>query len=204
LLPKVRTKTAVLNLTVIASLAFLALVGSATAASAQVGYDPSKTVVVLGTVTADANGVATGTFPLPPGTTPGYEVIASGDDPSNQKLTEFATVDSAGTALGAPQDLELASGSVHMVLAAHTQSAVASPIHVTASGFNPFSSVTFSVRYTPAAANSSNGQPVTSGPLPFTGSDVGFLVAIAGAVLLIGTALVTGGRAKRAALVKND
>jgi hypothetical protein len=183
---------------VVGSLVLVVLMGSARSASAQVGYDPTKTVVVLGTVTADANGVASGTFDLPPGTTSGYECIAAGVDPGNQKLTELATVDSSGTALGSSHDLELASGTLHAVLASYAQSTVSGTIHVTAAGFNPFSPVTFSVRYTPAGTATSPGPVVTGGPLPLTGSDIGFLIAIAAAVLLVGTAFVTGGRAKRA------
>jgi LPXTG-motif cell wall-anchored protein len=191
------------HLTAITALALGALLATAAPAFAQVGYDPTKTVVVLGTAIADANGVASGTFPLPPGTTPGYEVIATGVDPSNQKLSEFATVDGAGTALGTPQSLELASGTQHIALAAYTQVGVVSPIHVTAAGFAAGSTVTFSVRYTPASA-SSTGPSTTGGPLPLTGSEVGLLVAIAGAVLLVGTGFVTGGRIKRATVKSDD
>ncbi len=194
-----RNKRAVRNLMVVGSLVLVALLGSATAASAQVGYDPSKTVVVLGTVTADANGVEHGTFDLPDGTTAGFQIIASGVDPSNHKLTEFATINSSGTALGSSHDLELASGTVHhAVLASYAQSTVSGTVDETATGFDPFSPVTVSVQYTPAGSTTNPGPVVTGGPLPLTGSDIGFLIAIAAAVLLIGTAFVTGGRAKRA------
>jgi LPXTG-motif cell wall-anchored protein len=172
---------------------------SAGPAHAQVGYDPSKTVEPLCNDTADGTGFATCTATLPDDVTAGFEVIAAGTGADGLPRSVFADV-SGGSALGAPRQLETAAGSHTIVLASH--SIVAGPggsvVTVSATGFKANSLVKFSVRFTPEAA--SNGGPVTSGgALPLTGSNIGFLLAVAAAVLLVGSALVTSTRNRRSA-----
>jgi hypothetical protein len=180
-----------------AGVAFLLL--SAGPAHAQVGYDPSKTLEPLCNDNADNGGLATCTATLPDDVTAGFDVIASGTGEDGLPRSVLADV-SGGTALGAPHQLETAAGSRTIVLASHSM--LAGPggkvVTVSATGFKAGSTVKFTVRFTPEAA--SNGGPVTSGgALPLTGSNIGFLLAVAAAVLLVGSALVTSTRSRRSA-----
>ncbi len=168
----------------------VAAIGSilgATAAHAQVGYDPTKKLVPLVTVTADANGDASADVTLPEDTTPGYEVIASGVDPAGQPRSVIANVSSGSGALGSPSDAPI-------VLIAFQQT-VNRSVHVSASGFKPASKVGFSVRYSVTAVE---GETITAGgSLPLTGSNIGLLIAVGVATLLVGGALAGGSRLSR-------
>ena len=141
------------------------------AASAQVGYDPSQKLEVLGeSISNCTTGAVAADFTLADDVQPGYQVIAAGFDPNDQPRSVLAVVTPVGTTTNS--------------------NGVVVNIHVTSDGFKPCTTVKFSVRFPFPQTG-----PVVEGPaLPFTGSKTGFLVAIASAAILIGIALVQGAR----------
>jgi LPXTG-motif cell wall-anchored protein len=180
------------------------VVGSAHASSAEVPYDPTRTLVQLGTFPVDGAGNVDVDVTLPEGTTPGFEVIVTGKGPDDQPRSVLGTVSdqTAAQNASAPMVLETAAGPVEVVLAsaAAPRQAVDRTVRVQATGFKPNSEVQLSVRFTAAVpavgATSSGGS--NSSALPFTGSDIGSALAVAGAAVLIGSTLVTGARRRRA------
>jgi hypothetical protein len=156
----------------VVAVAATVLTPSAVAGAQDVGYDPTKVLVTLVSVTADATGCASADVILPAETTEGYEVIASGVDPDDERRSVLATVTGDETA-----------------------ETVDRSVHVEACGFKPLSTVVLSVRYTAAPAAGSGGSSSGgSGALPLTGSNVGLLIALAAAALLLGSPLTLGTR----------
>lgn len=160
-----RSRTRLLFLPLVA---FALLSIFAVPASAQVPYDVTKTLEVLGeTISNCTTGLAEADFTLPDDVTPGYEVIAAGFAPDGTRREIFATVTPIGTS---------------------SDGSLVRTIHVSADGFKPCTTVSFTVRFTPP------GPVVNGNALPLTGSEIGFLISLAGACLLLGIALIQGSR----------
>ncbi len=155
----------------------------------EVGYDPSKVLVFLATVTADPQGVATADLVLPAETAPGYEIPAEGVGPTDEFRGVLATVsDDDEEAMGAR--LETSAGAVRIRLASAVvpAQAVDRSITATATGFKPMSSVDFFVRYPRDGTNAGIGD------LGRTGSDVAGLVGIGAAMVVLGAGALWGRR----------
>lgn len=160
----------------------------------EVGYDPSKVLVFLATVTASPQGVATADLVLPAETAPGYEITAEGVGPTDEFRGVLATVsDDEEDAMGAQIETSAGTLRIQLTSAVVPSQAVDQSITATATGFKPMSSVDFSVRYPRDDANEGIGD------LGRTGSDVGGLVGIGAAMVVLGAGALWGRRQRTAA-----
>lgn len=182
-----------------AGLAACLMMAGSVPASAQevdeVGYDPSKVLVFLASVTAGPDGTAVADLLLPEETAPGYEVTAEGVGPTDEFRGVLATVTDAEDDEGAMgAELETAAGTLSIRLASANvpaQAVADRSITATAEGFKPMSTVDFAVRYPRVDAAGALGQ---------TGSDVGGLVGMGAAMVVLGAGALWGRRQRIAGL----
>ncbi len=190
---------------VVAGLLVLAGASASAQEVDEVGYDPSKVLVFLASVTAGPDGVAVADLVLPTQTTPGYEIPAEGVGPTDEFRGVLAIVTDDtddGTEGAMSAELETASGTLEIRLASATlpTQEVDRTITATATGFKPMSTVDFFVRYARAGGAAGEDAGDGAGGLARTGSDVGLLVGIGGAMVVLGAGALWGRRQRTAAL----